>query len=601
MRALLPVLALTLAPFASAQELEVHFFDVGQGDSTLIIGPDGTTFLLDGGPNGQGNSTLIPFLQGRGIQSLDYVAASHYHADHVGGLDEVWDAGIRATICLDRGDSNVPSTQTFNDYRDAYRNVRQTAVPGQVVALGGGATATCLVVEGELMGGGSVSISGSSQRENSASVAWRIEYGDFDLYLGGDLTGGGNGTADVEGPVGPLCGDVDVMLLSHHGSRTSSQPGFIQDLQPEAAIISCGAGNSYGHPKQETIDNVNSWDHVIPVWCTSEGTGGTGFVAVDGSIELRTDGTTWSMSAPHGLSLRAHCDGSPPSAAAVGDLVVSEIHRDPQRVQDSQGEWLELAGARVGVPVSLTGVSVRDAGVDRFDLATSIQLGAGEVCLLAASGLASANGGVRPQIAWPVGTMQLANSADRLELTRGGATLDQVDWTSSWPGGQGVSAERRDLLGAASAANFADGSVSFGLGDDGSPGRQNDADTTDFGNGETRVVVLTPPTLGGVLEMDWLMPGEAGATYQGWVTFDTSPGINVGGTHIPANQDTAWDRTHNLPGWSGVVPAGEAVFASVAVPSQASLRGRIVYALVVTLDLPDQVRTQATPVAMIVF
>lgn len=602
MRLLLPVLALCLASPGAAQQLEVHFLEVGQGDCTLIIGPDGTTFLLDGGNNGKGNNTLVPYLQGLGVQSLDYVGASHYHADHVGGLDEIWTAGIQASVCLDRGDSNTPTTQTFNDYRSTYAGIRQTVIPGQVVSLGGGATATCLAVEGAIAGGGSVDISGSAQYENSASIAWRIEYGEFDLFVGGDLTGGGNGATDVETAVASVCGDVDVLRVNHHGSRTSSNLSFLSVLQPEAAIISCGSGNQYGFPKQEAVDNLNRWDRVIPVWCTSDGTGGSGFVDAGGPIVVESDGQTWSMTGASGVSLTAHCDSLAPPAPSVGDLVISEFQRNPTVVADDAGEWIEVAGARIGQPVSLTGVEFEDGSADTFRLATSLQLAAGEVCLFASSGISAANGGTRPQIAWPAGSMQLANTNDIIRLRdrdNGGALIDSVQWDTSWPGAIGTSAEREDLLSAGLLANFVDGSTNYGLGDRGSPGRTNDSDTTNF-NGQTRVVVITSPSIGGTLTMDWHMPGEQGAVFQGWVSFGTSPGIVVGGTHIPANQDFAYRTTYRLPGWYGSVPASELVRVTTHVPNNASLKGVTLYGIVVTADLPDQIRTQAPPVDMII-
>ena len=71
--------------------LEIHCIDVGQGDCTLIISPAGGTFLFDAGRNGKGNNTVIPYLEDLGLTGLDYMGASHYHADHIGGLDEVVD------------------------------------------------------------------------------------------------------------------------------------------------------------------------------------------------------------------------------------------------------------------------------------------------------------------------------------------------------------------------------------------------------------------------------------------------------------------------------------------------------------------------------
>ena len=100
--------------------------------------------------------------------------------------------------------------------------------------------------------------------------------------------------------------------------------------------------------------------------------------------------------------------------------------------------------------------------------------------------------------------------------------------------------------------------------------------------------------------MDWFMPGESGAFYQGWVSLGTSPGITVGGTHIPANADIAYRATYRLPGWYGQVPASEQKRVQVTVPNNSALRGVTVYGIVVTADLPNQIRTQAAPLGMIV-
>jgi len=599
---LLPILALTLCAPAFGQQLEVHFIDVDQGEATLVIGPNGTSFLFDGGPNAEGYASVIPLLQSKGISSLNYVSASHYHADHVGGLDEVWNSGIHTTTCLDRGDSQEPGTQSYDDYKSAYSSVRQTVNPGQVVQLGNGATVTCLVVEGDLMGGGSVNISSSAQWENSASVAWKLAYGDFDMFMGGDLTGGGNGTTDVESSVGPICGDVDVLLVNHHGSRTSSNSTFISLLNPEFAVISCGHANSYGFPKTDVINALNTPSHTIPVWCTSDGVGGPGFVDCGGNITLTTDGTTYSVTSQNGISFTAYCDQSGPPAANPGEIVLSEFMRDPNKVSDANGEWLEIAGARIGQEVSLLGLEVSDGSGDFFQIQTAIQLNAGELALFSSNGLAGTNGGLKSIVAWPIGAMALGNSSDSIELVGGnGTTLDSVSWDNSWPGGTGTSAERKDLEEAGSVANFANGSSSYGLGDLGTPGQSNDSDTTTWGGtGTPWVEIVTSPTVGGPLEMNWYMPGEVGHNYQGLLTLGTTPGVSVGGTHIPANLDEAYDRTHNIPGWFGIVPVAEQVFAAATVPANNSLRGLVLYALVVTLDPPNQIRSQSVPIAMIV-
>lgn len=596
---MLTVLALLLVPLP--QQLEVHFLDVGQGDATLIVSPAGKTFLFDGGDNGQGNAVVAPFLQARGIAHLDHVGASHYHADHLGGLDEVWNAGIHATVCWDRGNVNEPSTQSYQDYKARYAGVRQTVQPGQIVDLGGGVTLRCLAVEGRLAGGGSVNISGSAQWENSASIAWKLEYGDFDLFLGGDLTGGGNSTADVESSVGALCGDVDVYQLNHHGSLTSSNPNFVAALRPEFCVVPCGSGNVYGYPKQDVTDRLNKASRAIPVWSLTDGVGTRGYVDAGGTLSLATDGASYTVTALDGTALRFLCDERALAAPQPGEVVVSEFHRDPAAVGDSDGEWLEIGGTRAGGDVSLESVELRDAGSDSFTIGTGLLLGEDQYLVCAADGLPARNGGVRPALVWPQGSFALSNSGDRATLRLGASVLDQVDWSSGWPGGSGVSCERSDLLGSTAQSNHAAAVSVFGQGDRGTPGARNDADTTPWsgGGGALSIAVVTQPTVGGVLAMDWLAPGEFGYSYGGGVSFGTVPGHDFGGLHVPANLDAVWSRTSALPGWSGVVPAGETMRVAVGVPNRSSFRGRVAYATFYTWS-PGPVGRKVAPATVMI-
>ncbi|MDP6940832.1 MAG: MBL fold metallo-hydrolase [Planctomycetota bacterium] len=604
-----PQIALAAFLFLSsnifAQELEVYFIDVGQGDSTLLISPTGQTFLFDAGENGMGSSIVVPQLTALGISHLDYVSPSHYHSDHLGGLDEVWNAGIRATAALDRGNGGAPTTQSYNDYKNRYSSVRQTISPGHVVNLGGGVTLTCLVAEGQLMGGGSVNISGSSQWENSASIAWLVEYGDFDMFLGGDLTGGGNGTADVESSVGSICGDVDVYQVNHHCSRTSSNSTFISRITPEFAVIPCGHANPYGYPKQDVLDRMNKSTWTIPVWSVTDGVGTEGYVDAGGTIVLNTDGNTYTATMLDGTSFTAWCDEQAPTVPAAGDLVVAEFMRDPTKVSDTDGEWLELAGARESEAVSTDLVIVSDLGSNSFTIRAPFMLEAGDELLLASDGLPSRNGGTRPHMVWPSGRFSMSTT-DTARLRRGSTTLDEVSWTTSWPGAYGKSAEREDLLGDSSSTNFSDGIRTYGLGDKGTPGATNDADTTPWSGGgnSSYITVTVPPSVGNPMSMIWYAPGEVGRLYQGWITLNTSPGITVGGTHIPANLDAGWDATHNQSGWSGLVPSNEFMMVSTTVPNNPSFRGMTIYGIFATYQdvIPSgyQVRTVATPVQMVI-
>ena len=80
----------------SAQQLEIHYIDVGWGGSVFVRGPDGTTVLLEAGNTGKGTAEVVPYLQSIGVlpaNGLDYTIAGHQHCDHIGGLDEVITAG----------------------------------------------------------------------------------------------------------------------------------------------------------------------------------------------------------------------------------------------------------------------------------------------------------------------------------------------------------------------------------------------------------------------------------------------------------------------------------------------------------------------------
>ena len=132
---------------------------------------------------------------------IDYTVLTHYHIDHDAGLTEIIAAGRVGGIAYDNGDAAgvIPPSLTGSTGRayTAYKNaiaaagvMRATIAPGQVIDLGGGMRATCLVVGGRLLGGGSVPI--TNEDLNSAAISLLVEYNDFDFIVSGDLTGGGS-------------------------------------------------------------------------------------------------------------------------------------------------------------------------------------------------------------------------------------------------------------------------------------------------------------------------------------------------------------------------------------------------------------------------
>ncbi|MFO7609232.1 MAG: MBL fold metallo-hydrolase [Candidatus Krumholzibacteriia bacterium] len=282
---LLAVLAASSA--LAAGTLTITCLDVGQGDATLVQSPSGRTLLFDGGDNGKGNSVVVPFLQAAGIDTLDWIVASHYHADHIGGLDEVLaQIPVREAV-LDRGWSYT--TATYSSYAAAAGAKRTTLAPGQVIDLGEGVTVTCVALNGN----GELSAPySSSSYENEYGVCLKVEYGGFDFFQAGDLTGNtDSGSRDIETGVGALVGDVDVYQVNHHGSYTSSIAAFLAALQAEVAVVSVG-NNSYGHPHQVVLDRLVLYGSFV--YQTETGSGGTlpaqDLRVVGGHVVIATDG-----------------------------------------------------------------------------------------------------------------------------------------------------------------------------------------------------------------------------------------------------------------------------------------------------------------------
>ncbi|MGB7062718.1 MAG: MBL fold metallo-hydrolase [Candidatus Zixiibacteriota bacterium] len=264
---------------SSNDTLYIYCLDVGQGDATLIVSPAQQTMLVDAGKNGRGNSEVIPFLNNMGITSLDYIVATHYHEDHIGGIDEVIiSLSLDSVDCVfDRGGSY--STQTYDDYVAAADTKRTTIELGQVISLGAGVSLTCVAVNAEALESG-VSL-GSAFNENDLSVALKLTYEEFDFFVGGDLSGADSGGyTDVETLTAPAVGKVEVYQVNHHGSKYSSNPFFLETLYPIVSIISVG-NNSYGHPDPGTVTRLEevSWE----VLQTEDGDGNV----VDGDVDIK--------------------------------------------------------------------------------------------------------------------------------------------------------------------------------------------------------------------------------------------------------------------------------------------------------------------------
>lgn len=265
----------------------IHCLDVGQGDATLVVSDSGQSMLIDGGENGLGADIIVPYLTSLGITELDYMIATHYHSDHIGGLDEVFhQIGVNQQV-YDRG-WNYPTT-AYNQYAAVVSSRRATITDGQVIDLGDGVTVTCL----GLNGNGQLSAPFNvTDYENEYSISLLIEAGDFDFFVAGDLIGiNSGGHRDIESSVALEAGEIEVYQVNHHASYTSSNSYFLALTQPEVAIISVGDDNPYGHPHQEILDRLSN---LAFIYQTETGSAGTlppsDLRIVNDHILITTDG-----------------------------------------------------------------------------------------------------------------------------------------------------------------------------------------------------------------------------------------------------------------------------------------------------------------------
>ncbi|MFJ7828275.1 MBL fold metallo-hydrolase [Psychrobacillus sp. NPDC096623] len=252
-------------PVESGKEMNVHFINVGQGDSILVQSPSGRNLLVDGGTKDAGKD-VVAYLRTKGIEKLDYVVATHPDADHIGGLISVLNS-ISIKNFVDSG--KVHTSQT---YEKMLQLILDKNIPfivpsiGDTIPLDDDVDITVLHVGDE------------SNDNNEASIVLKISYGEVSFLLMGDADTKVEKRLLKEANV-----EATVLKAGHHGSDTSSSEDFIQKVKPKITILSYGKDNSYGHPHSEVKSRI---EHI------SSQMYGTAEV---GNIVVETDGVDYSV------------------------------------------------------------------------------------------------------------------------------------------------------------------------------------------------------------------------------------------------------------------------------------------------------------------
>lgn len=232
---------LTTAKTAAASNgvYAVHFIDVGQGSSILLqTGPRG--ILIDAGEKEYGDD-VVNYLKNHGVTQLDYVVATHPHTDHIGGLLTVLkEVSVKNVIMPKLTSSNTPTTKTYENFLQTIYDKKINAI-----AVGYGKTYN--------VGKTSLTILGPVEQNkdlNNMSVVCKADVNSTIFLLSGDAEAPEMKSILKKSP-NLSC---DVMLMGHHGSRTSLEKAYLRSASPSAAVIQCGLNNSYGHPHEETIN-----------------------------------------------------------------------------------------------------------------------------------------------------------------------------------------------------------------------------------------------------------------------------------------------------------------------------------------------------------
>ena len=247
--------------------LTVHFIDVGQADSALLQ-CGGQTMLIDGG-NVEDSSLLVSYLEGQGVEYLDYVVCTHAHEDHVGGLSGPLNS---CTVGMVLAPVTEYDSKAFSDF------AKYTEQQGLEITIPSPDDTFDL-------GGARVSVLGPREEyedTNNTSLVLRVDYGETAFLFTGDMER--DAEADLLEAVCRL--DADVLKVGHHGSSTSSSYVFLREVMPQYAVISAGEGNSYGHPHEEVLSRL--YDAQVTVYRTDEQ--GTVVAFSDGeSVQFTTE------------------------------------------------------------------------------------------------------------------------------------------------------------------------------------------------------------------------------------------------------------------------------------------------------------------------
>jgi len=240
-------------------DLEVNFIDVGQADACLLESY-GHFMMIDAG-NNDDSALILDYLHSKNVKTIDYMIGTHPHEDHIGSMDTVINNFDIDNVYLP---NVIHTTKTFEDVLTAIenKNLKITEpVPNSEFYFNGITVKILAPIK-------------KYDDLNNNSIVLKVTNGDIDFLFTGDIET--EAEYDIIQSGENL--SADVLKTAHHGSDSSSSEEFIKKVSPEYAVISVGKDNSYGHPRESTLDLFNRLN--IKTYRTDQ----------SGSITFKTDG-----------------------------------------------------------------------------------------------------------------------------------------------------------------------------------------------------------------------------------------------------------------------------------------------------------------------
>lgn len=251
-------------PVGEGEYIEIHMIDVGQGDS-ILVRTSGGDMLIDSGPAG-GEDELKAYLTDMEVDDLEYAVFTHPDADHIGNADMILtDYTVKNVIMPER----EAGSKTYQRMMDALALTDASLIhPEPEMSFTMGSMTVTILAP----------VDSDYKSTNDHSVVMRLDFGDTSFMMTGDAEE--EAEADILARYSVEMLDCDLLKVGHHGSDTSSTQAFLDAVSPEYALISCGEGNSYGHPCASTLQKLEEAE--AEIYRTDE----------RGDVVVTSDGTT---------------------------------------------------------------------------------------------------------------------------------------------------------------------------------------------------------------------------------------------------------------------------------------------------------------------